>query len=324
MFDQAGSAYTFDPNSGYFYEPISNFYYEPKSRLYYGTVEGIYYRYDPEVKDDSGFVKVQQQSQQENAVDTTATEFDKVDERGSKDRKKIMIGKIKLKTASKAPVSVDIPKVTDVTPASAKKKDKHDFDISKWTNRQEREYSANANAILDYGCLVSGISKEDSKTYATKSGAPVCLLCQRKFTTIEKLRAHQKLSILHKENLGRQSVLSKQGVLKYEDRAKHRRSMHNASEVSRLESHSSKVEEMALSQGPSLYEARTVHFTETVRPEDSVSTSNIGHQMLQKLGWKKGEVLGAKREKALPGTEEMTKKLKKDWEAIETLAFNNK
>ena len=56
---------------------------------------------------------------------------------------------------------------------------------------------------------------------------------------------------------------------------------------------------------------------EIVRPEDNLGESNIGNQMLQKLGWKSGSSLGRGGEGEQARTQST---LVKDWEKIETLA----
>jgi len=107
----------------------------------------------------------------------------------------------------------------------------------------------------------------------------------------------------------------------YKDRAKERRFLYgDAAGGAMITSTSTEREDEQMAQlqanGPNLNKARMVLETEVVRPEDSVGAGNIGHQMLQKLGWRKGETLGRKNMQ----DDEMNVKLKQDWETIETLA----
>merc|ERR1711957_336735 len=93
---------------------------------------------------------------------------------------------------------------------------------------------------------------------------------------------------------------------------------------------------LTVEAGPSITNARVVTAVETVTPSQSLGESNIGNQLLQKLGWTKGSSLGRNAvtsggtEPGAPTDEtsvshESTSntaadKLKKDWERIESLA----
>ena len=113
----------------------------------------------------------------------------------------------------------------------------------------------------------------------------------------------------------------------YRDRAKERRIMHDAdSNVTAVAIDPSIVE-----MGPSLEKARKVTKTETVAPDQSLGESNVGNQLLQKLGWKSGGSLGRSRGDDKDGgsassvitMENKLDKLKQDWERIEHLSGKN-
>mmetsp|Transcript_7851 Transcript_7851/g.11300 ORF Transcript_7851/g.11300 Transcript_7851/m.11300 type:complete len:239 (-) Transcript_7851:162-878(-) len=183
----------------------------------------------------------------------------------------------------------------------------------------------------------------------TKKGLPICVLCKRKFPSIEKLRQHEKLSTLHKTNLekaaatkGKRKLSStdsdtvtnqlvpgaapQQQEQLYRDRAQERRVMHGpesgGATSSMIVVNDAKEEEHRM--------------TEIVRPEDNLGTSNIGNQMLQKLGWKAGNSLGSggtnidgnnnkekislQQEETSGGSTTLQKNVLKDWERIESLA----
>lgn len=59
--------------------------------------------------------------------------------------------------------------------------------------------------------------------------------------------------------------------------------------------------------------------TIVVRPEDILGSSNVGHQMLQKLGWKSGTTLGGSSGRGAEGEKNQIL-LTKDWQRIENLA----
>lgn len=200
---------------------------------------------------------------------------------------------------------------------------KRDADnLSKWTERKAEK------KIQSTGSKIHADNKEGAKVKVklqlnnkppmmmamTKSGKPICLVCKRKFESMEKLKQHEELSALHKSNLVK--IQNENPGFSYKDRAKERRFLYGDAGAMSA-STKQEDEQMAQLQGncPNLNKARTVLQTEVVRPEDSVGSANIGHQMLQKLGWKKGETLGRNKKDG-----EMNVKLKQDWETIETLA----
>lgn len=125
----------------------------------------------------------------------------------------------------------------------------------------------------------------------TSKGEPVCTLCRRKFKSMEQLRYHERASQLHKDNLAKEEASS------YVDRAAQRRTLHG--------------DDVAALPSATLDKPAALP-TEAVKPQDTLNESNIGHKMLQKLGWKKED----------RDTRHST--LVKDWEKIESLAGNPK
>ena len=144
----------------------------------------------------------------------------------------------------------------------------------------------------------------------TTTNKPVCLLCRRKFATVEKLKKHEELSSLHKENLEKKrkeeeakKKKEEESGMDYRDRAHERRIMHGPAEAASLP---------ALPRD--LEEAATTRAAEVVRPEENLGESNIGNVLLQKLGWKSGTSIG----RGANGDQDNA--LVKDWEKIESLA----
>lgn len=118
----------------------------------------------------------------------------------------------------------------------------------------------------------------------TKTGDYVCRVCRRKFPTIAKLQHHEEHSELHRENLQKGTTTTSSAIpnAAYTDRAAQRRQLHATTEL------------------PNAQQRHT-----NPAPNETLGHSNIGHQMLQKLGWKPGEG---------------SKVMQKDWERIERIA----
>lgn len=161
------------------------------------------------------------------------------------------------------------------------------------------------------------------KVKTTASGQPICVLCRRKFATVEKLQQHEKLSALHQENLAKKAAAeaaaasskkTQQEADTYRDRSKERRDMYGgASHAASSSSHAEAL--LAHSLGSSSSADRTKP-TEIIRPEDTLNNdTNVGNKLLQKMGWKSGEALGKDT-----ANDSAASKLKNDWERIESLA----
>ena len=172
---------------------------------------------------------------------------------------------------------------------------------------------------------------QTSKVTKTAKGEPICLLCRRKFASLEKLCQHERVSALHKQNLAKKTAeeaRKKEGIEHcqgdYRDRAKERRLLYGPDAPGSQSQHKEDTPSLT---GPSLEKARQVTATEVVVPQECFGEANIGNKMLQKLGWKKGVCLGRKQESALSAERndrsDVEKKLKEDWERIESLAGGN-
>ncbi|EGG09543.1 uncharacterized protein MELLADRAFT_115762 [Melampsora larici-populina 98AG31] len=140
-----------------------------------------------------------------------------------------------------------------------------------------------------------------------------CLLCQRQFKSTEDLARHNELSNLHKTNLESETArkagrLRKQASMKstatkraasgsdlgegsngtkYTDRAAARREAFGQPDV-------------PISNSSDLHEAKKARYEPAPLPietpvsvdKDGIQASNVGSQMLAKMGWSKGEGLG--------------------------------
>lgn len=345
-FETNGSAFVLDTRSGMFYESISDFFYDPKSKLYYGNKQSAYFQYDPiKLK----FINLSENKPEpENGQGNTTTDsMEPLSTSQPPEIKKAAIT-INLKTkllASTKPNKKskrddgsvkDKPIIAVPEPATVPKQ--HALNIEKWSVRQneirqqEQEDKSKLEDVDD-----------NTKIVATAKGEPICLLCRRRFPNVDKLRHHEEVSTLHKENMAKKELsatVKKQEnsdastsnfqppnvvSASYVDRAEQRRQLHQ------VETMSAYSVLTLNSDVHSMVSADTNHS----RSEDVVETknilsatldeSNIGHQMLQKLGWKAGKVLGKKSEGSNTAddserpeeTSTTASRIAQDWDRIE-------
>lgn len=265
-------------------------------------------------------------------------------------------------------VTTDSPTNILTLPPPSQVQKKHNADMEKWSQRGKEMQDPSAGAGKDstttinendgaaqHTATATKINSIQTQVKRTVHGKPICLLCRRKFGDINKLRQHEKLSPLHKKNLLKKN-LHKQNASKcinfeqkivgqndspttkieadnalsveYRDRAKERRCMYGPESTPSGISSTLEVTAPIVEMGPSLTNARVVTAVETVTPSQSLGESNIGNQLLQKLGWKKGSALGrsggvectAVSATATGSSVTVADKLKQDWERIESLA----
>lgn len=229
--------------------------------------------------------------------------------------------KLKEKNIQRKESALSIAAENNATPAilpQAHKK--HAKDMNKWSERVKEMRHEDTSEVKP---------PASKKVKTTVSGQPICVLCRRKFATLEKLQQHEKLSALHKENLAKKAATDaaakgspqKEPEMSYRDRSKERRSMHG-SHVAPEFSHAEAL--LAHSLGSSSTEKK---HAQVIRPEETLNDTNVGNKLLQKMGWKSGEVLGRNTNQDSAGNDgSVTKKkdaasnLKSDWERIESLA----
>lgn len=233
----------------------------------------------------------------------------------------------------------EIRNTVDSTLATAAAKD-GDSTIDPTTIGALSNHPTSSNDFISSVSCINMASKPFLKTIIGKTihGKPACLLCKRKFINMEKLKQHLKLSVLHKRNLSKKEAASAAATKAalYRDRAQERRFMYEP-ELSPVPNtiNNGGNQESDVIMGLSLTQARTVTNTELVNPSENLGGSNIGNQMLQKLGWKTGGSMGRKENESMetngngsnngPEIDEgngksANDKLKEDWEKIESLA----
>lgn len=191
----------------------------------------------------------------------------------------------------------------------------HEADMEMWSLRgKERDADDDNNATTtrhaDITLDCHG-NKAGNGYRKTRSGKPICWICKRKFTGLESLRLHTKLSDLHKWHLQNNSASKNQeDGSKYIDRARHRRTMYDSG-------HTGIIDPTQVIMAPSLDKARNVVMTAVSKPIENLGTSNVGNQLLRKLT-KKSEALQGKGGDIK--RTEASDHLRKEWERIESLA----
>jgi RNA-binding protein 5/10 len=315
-FETHGCSYVFDTRCAMFYQSDSGFFYDPKTKLYYGNKQGAYFRYDESKKPPFEQVQnaIPKPEESSNQLDPNLSS--KLTDRNKKDAGKKMISiKIKSKTLAspkpkkKEKIVADIKQApVPPTSGSSRVQKKHGADMDKWSERQVE----NKEDVKQ-----QEKPKEKVKVVKTIKGEPICLLCKRKFPTIEKLHYHEKASALHQENVSKQASAAKTessdpSRTDYLDRAQQRRDMHGTE--SSITAPPLKVPAAALSHTKPAGPPPTKH------PSENLGQTNIGNQMLQKLGWKSGDSLG--RQVGDANQNEVQNAIVKDWEKIEAIASN--
>jgi hypothetical protein len=310
-----------------FYESRSDFFYDPKSKLYYGNKKGAYFRHDDTT--NPPFIVVHRMVPAAGTTESTPGDSSAPGEDATATAKAVIAIKLKTKKIKKPKGTTDAKVVHIVSKVHKEQV----ANIEKWSEKK-------AEIQADQPVLPSSTPKapattivprpspaaaDHAKVAKTAKGEPVCTICRRKFLTIDKLRLHEKVSELHKQNLAKLTTSKEKRELvpsvEYQDRAKKRRAMHGPELImppprtaaASLEANAS-----------SAMEAQTA--------ADNLGSNNIGNKLLHKLGWKSGFSLGLKVEDASGGSDGPTSalrrdqsnidNLRKDWEMIETLVGN--
>jgi hypothetical protein len=194
-FEGYDSLYIFDHRCGMFYEPVSDFFYDAKTKLYYSTKKSAYFRYD------ESLVPAFQEAK--------CTPVDAESSHAAPEHKNKIELKIKPKKAksSKPVAEARLPKM--VLNQAQKKQLAL---IDQWAEKAKLTMATSDSTIsTKRSALVGAAStaQDPGEVQKTPQGEPLCLLCLRKFTSVEKLRLHETGSVLHKLNAAKKSSLGK-------------------------------------------------------------------------------------------------------------------
>ena len=351
VFEKDSVDFVFDARSGMFYEATSDFFYDPNSKLYYSNRKKAYFAYhiktktfvpvdasgnevsdhtqaqvlsdDAEKHDELLLVpnakkKSVPEPSKKNAISInlkTPVNAGKLAEGKKKKKRSNSDAKTEPATKASKPTASETMNASSGPPKVATKVQKEQIaNLEKWSERQQEVKSEwDVTASID---KLSSIRK-------TAEGKPVCMLCKRKFPTMDKLKLHEEKSALHKENLEKQRKEEeerKQVAAKgkaatkvgsgYVDRAAQRRDMYGPDHV--FAPSLTATDEDVKDAAPI---TNAVAEKSTLNEDPLCATKNIGHQMLQKMGFN-GKNLGR-------GTEQQQVQqaaLAQDWERIESLA----
>lgn len=325
-FDSAGASYVFDTRSGFFYEATSDFFYDPKSKMYYSNKKQAYFEYvegqNPPYRPFTPKSKKLSLGAEDEENDAECKQPDGETKEEQKEagaapaEKKIKIS-LKTKTISS---TAEVPSATkpsttvvklDVTmKASAIAtpiiQKKHAVDMVKWSERAREKTVENHSSTSPSNVTNSQmadtpenptICTTTTATATTSAGKPVCLLCKRKFATMDKLQQHINLSSLHKKNLEKHQASN--NTQNYRDRAKERRHMYHTPETKEVD---------ITNNIPSLSEARQVTHTET---QNVLAQGNIGNAIFQKIAGNTSK----------PVKKGMEVQLRQEWNKIEVASL---
>ena len=274
--DRHAVDYVLDARSGMFYHADCEFFYDPKSRLYYGNKQQCYFRHVENSTrqyvrvDDQGSSAAVMSSEPEAILDpksrptSAGSSTISIKLKTTKFATKKKTQNTKHTRESLGSASTNSTCNTVVTSAASTTASKeHTQNIGKWQERRQEL------ALAPPTCTATPAT--------TKVGEPVCLLCKRKFQTIEQLRRHEEISQMHKDNLVRAKNAEQQQAKQYVDRAQNRREMHGSSGFETV-----------------LLPATVMDPTNTFAslPEapaldtfDPLGAQNVGRKMLQGMGW---------------------------------------
>ena len=357
-FETHGNEFVFDTRSAMFYESQSNFFYDPKSKLYYGNSKKAYFRYDdtldppfkeiektPEILDDE-MTKATKQGGEGNYVNPKPTIAIKL--KSKKLKKPKNAAAVQDRKAPPPPVAVATPPSS--APVVSKIEKERIANIEKWNETQAqlkaeslpKKKGSNSSSSSSSAANNVVVVASSQKIRTTAKGEPICVVCKRKFPTIDKLRIHERMSELHKTNLAKLAAANKSTTTnansensavvvagavvavatttttttikrkdppatlstEYTDRAQKRRDLHGSG-----------------GGGPDapikpFQNDEEVSHDPPILSSDSLGESNIGNQMLKKMGWDAHQA-----ERSVVGVQN---DIRKDWERIETLASRPK
>ena len=204
-FEGYGSLYIFDPRCGMFYEPASNFFYDPTTKLYYSSKKGTYFQFDESKIPAFQAVKCTPEgAESSHAVHNTESE---AFENNSKIELKIKPKKAKnLKPVTEA-------RLPEIVLNQAQKKQLALMD--QWSEKAKVTKAVSDRTLKKKRSALGGTAstvQDHGEVRKTAHGEPLCLLCLRKFTSVEKLRLHEMGSLLHEENSAKKSSLGKRNA----------------------------------------------------------------------------------------------------------------
>ncbi|KAJ0406439.1 hypothetical protein ATCC90586_001918 [Pythium insidiosum] len=313
-FDVGGGMYVYKSDVGLYYDNDSMFFYDPHTRLYWSRFTGVYYTcrdsehavfeavVPPLPSDDAPFQPASRQpnaaaAQADTSVPATGAPASIALTLTKKDKKKPIVLAIKSASTASAfasaadPVARSEPSslahgpsaaaanavpIGSATTAGMKKKNA--LDIAKWSQRQ-REVAAPGDVPAVGQPAPAAVA---SVVEDVPSEVPICLLCRRKFASVEQLRKHEAKSKLHAENLAKAKQDKQVIAAQYRER--------DDEEKKKADELPNKRQRLATAS--SAASAPPTEASTGVPPPAATLETGIGAKMLKMMGWKKGEGLG--------------------------------
>jgi len=367
----ARSAMFYEPLSDFFYDPKSKLYYGNKKSAYYRYDETKEPPFVEVKRMTSEEVEEQQRgggggfSQEKLAMGDPAVPD------ASKPKIAIKLKTKKVRSSESTVAAIEgrnhhhhqqQQAATTTTVSRAKKE--QIANIGKWTEKQaELKHTEPGNVAATPD---EGKQTPQGKVRTTVKGEPICALCKRKFPTLEKFRLHEKASELHKKNLlklqekkknkqqqqQQQQQQGDSGIKRkvdenltdasnvtptssnepvYTDRAQKRRQLHGM-DLSTPANGLHSLRRQDQRHGEAQVETHTHTQIDPTPGSDLLNETNVGHRMLQKLGYKQQpQPLQHNREQDQPADSGNDNKprsanehLRKEWDRIEAMAAKSK
>ncbi|CEG45347.1 hypothetical protein L914_18888 [Plasmopara halstedii] len=315
-FETAGGSYVYVSEYGLYWDPDSLFYHDAQTTMYHNSFTGTYYRcINSHGSGASAFkeftppVPVDDEAFHETIATKETTSTKPVLNLSLKKEKKKAGGlsfAIKTTAFSTASATEGISQVktvessTNLVSSNASSvavgmKRKSLNDIAKWSQRKQNEAgylntvppqppsnSVEIAHIEQKTAITAKPNAVDSVIDALTNvpqEVPICLLCRRKFGSLEMLRKHEKLSKLHLTNLAKANENKQIVAAQYRE---HEKEMERGAKKQRL----AEAQSMTASN-----ESWTATST-SEKPAAPSLESGFGGKMLKMMGWKSGEGLG--------------------------------
>nr|CAB3265482.1 RNA-binding protein 5-like [Phallusia mammillata] len=311
--------FSYDQTSGYYYDATTGLYYDSNSRYFYNSYTAQYLYYDANKKiyvpvSNEVQAKEKDKKEQKEQKKMSAKKIAKDMERWAKAQnkkkeefKKLMEepgtgnnqGGSKKESSTADTVFMMLEKQSNEADRQAAVSAVYKEDFFKTPDKpQGRGPGAQSNSGL-----VSYMNTSDDSDDGDDAGPDdeeklidwaklACLLCRRGFASKEMLIKHKEISDLHKQNLeqrrkSRMGTLTKTKMMappvdsgetqiKYRDRAAERRKNFGITEPPMRNRDRRR-------EAPVPFEQPTKH---------GLDDTNLGNQMLQRMGWKSGSGLG--------------------------------
>lgn len=335
VFETSGSDYVFDPRSNMFYEPKSDFFYDCNSKLYYSNKRKAYFRLT-----DAAIPVFEPLSASfsDGSLPVKTSSPSKSPEGSKKPNIQIHIRSKELSKSKSRARSQSRGKSEEPLDRRLKEQIKN---VEKWNNQISlqsavlrspgvalsvgsslpRSVASTTSGtqvmqkVLDMAkdaslALSSRVLKDENNPKAsavltTSAGQPICVVCRRKFASLEQLRKHEEQSNLHKANLAKRKASEvtpapqeQPESIQYQDRAKKRRLLHSYAPL------------VLPGNRPE------VRLTEraAVDPEVALGAHNVGNKLFQTLLAKSSVSASANSSTGL------AQAIKEDWKRIENMA----